>query len=411
MTSKKSIIGVGIAVLLLISFFYFNTSSNETVLLTKVRKGDLKINVTTTGELEAEKSVQIRGPLGMRKASVWEAKINSLVPEGTLVKQGDQVAQLDPSSLSDQLSKMETELTKSESQWEQTQLDSALQLSKERDNLINLEFVVEEKKIQLEESAFEPPSTIKKCKMDVKKAERDLKQSKANYIVKQQQLSAKMREVTANLNAAKRNVNFLKTLFGEFTIFAPEDGMIIYTKDWNGNKVKEGSNIQAWNPVVATLPDLSSMLSKTFVNEVDIRKIKKGQKVNIGLDAFPDKKLNGEVTHVANVGEQRPNSDAKVFEVSILLAKTDSTLRPSMTTSNEIKTEEKTDILLIPIEALHVQGDSANFVFIKNINSYDIQEVKIGLMNDQDVEIISGLKENDIIALSTPPSHLEEPSK
>ncbi|AZQ62873.1 HlyD family efflux transporter periplasmic adaptor subunit [Flammeovirga pectinis] len=411
MTSKKSIIGVGIAVLLLISFFYFNTSNNETVLLTKVRKGDLKINVTTTGELEAENSVEIRGPLGMRKASVWEAKLNSLVPEGTLIKQGDQVAQLDPSTLSDQLSKKETELTKSESQWEQTQLDSTLQLSKERDNIINLEFIVEEKKIQLEESAFEPPSTIKKCKMDVKKAERDLKQSKANYIVKQQQLSAKMREVTANLNAAKRNVNFLQKLFGEFTIFAPEDGMIIYTKDWNGNKVKEGSNIQAWNPVVATLPDLSSMLSKTFVNEVDIRKIKKGQKVNIGLDAFPDKKLQGEVTHVANVGEQRPNSDAKVFEVSILLAETDSTLRPSMTTSNEIKTSEKNDILLIPIEALHVQGDSSNFVFIKNLNSYDIQEVTIGLMNDQDVEITSGVKENDIIALSTPPSYLEESSK
>ncbi|ANQ47659.1 HlyD family efflux transporter periplasmic adaptor subunit [Flammeovirga sp. MY04] len=402
--SKKIIIGSSVFLVLIISIFFFSGNNSEQVLLTKARIDNLNINVSTTGELEAKNFVEIQGPLGMRQAQIWETKINSLVPEGTVVEKGQQVARLDASSLGDKLEQKGTDLTKAESQWEQTQLDTALQLSLERDKIINLEFTVQEKKLALEQSAFEPPATIKQAEIEVIKAERDLRQTKQNYLVKQKQLSAKMREVNANLSQAKSKVKFLEDLFQEFTIVAPESGMVIYAKDWDGKKKKEGSNIRAWDPVVATLPDLSVMISKTYVNEVDIRKIQKGQTVSIGLDAFPDKNLTGEVTKVANVGEQKPNSDAKVFEVVILVNQSDSTLRPSMTTSNIIQTGSKENVLLIPIEALHTEGDSINFVYKKTVGGFEKQEVKTGLMNDQDIEILTGLSEGEEISLNTPES-------
>ncbi|MBD0400466.1 efflux RND transporter periplasmic adaptor subunit [Flammeovirga sp. EKP202] len=394
-------VSAGVLVLILSYFFFFNEASEE-VLLTKARFGDLYINVSTTGELEAKNFVEIQGPIKMRQAGIWETKLNSLVPEGTVVKKGDKVAQLDASSLSDKLTQRETDLTKAESQWEQTKLDTALQLSQERDKIINLQFTVEEKKLALEQSAFEPPATIKQAEIEVLKSERDLKQTKSNYLVKQQQLSAKMREITATLNEAKRKVKFLQDLFAEFTIFAPEEGMVIYAKDWDGKKKKEGSTIRGWDPVVATLPDLSVMISKTYVNEVDIRKIKPKQTVTLGLDAFPDKSLTGTVTKVANVGEQKPNSDAKVFEVIILLNESDSTLRPSMTTSNIIQTNFIENTLLIPLEAIHTEGDSISYVYKKGVSGFEKREVKTGEMNDKDIEILQGLSPEDIVALSTP---------
>ncbi|WP_044205148.1 efflux RND transporter periplasmic adaptor subunit [Flammeovirga sp. OC4] len=399
----KPILAVSAGVLVLIlSYFFFFKEASEEVLLTKARFGDLYINVSTTGELEAKNFVEIQGPIKMRQAGIWETKLNSLVPEGTVVKKGDKVAQLDASSLSDKLTQRETDLTKAESQWEQTKLDTALQLSQERDKIINLQFTVEEKKLALEQSAFEPPATIKQAEIEVLKSERDLKQTKSNYLVKQQQLSAKMREITATLNEAKRKVKFLQDLFAEFTIFAPEEGMVIYAKDWDGKKKKEGSTIRGWDPVVATLPDLSVMISKTYVNEVDIRKIKPKQTVTLGLDAFPDKSLTGTVTKVANVGEQKPNSDAKVFEVIILLNESDSTLRPSMTTSNIIQTNFIENTLLIPLEAIHTKGDSINYVYKKVVSGFEKREVKTGEMNDKDIEILQGLSPEDIVALSTP---------
>ena len=64
-----------------------------------------------------------------------------------------------------------------------------------------------------------------------------------------------------------------------FTIKAPAPGMVIYVKEWNGKKKTAGSQVNAWDPTVATLPDLTQMESITYVNEIDVRKISVGQTV------------------------------------------------------------------------------------------------------------------------------------
>ncbi len=138
------------------------------------------------------------------------------------------------------------------------------------------------------------------------------------------------------------------------------------------------------------------------MNEVDIRKIKAGQKVEVGLDAYPDRKLKGIVTHVANVGEQRPNSDAKVFEVLVELDGTDPTLRPSMTTSNKILTSEVPDALFIPLECLHSDHDTITYVFRQKGTGTVKQEVIVGETNSNDAVVTVGLSESDRLFLSVP---------
>ena len=71
-----------------------------------------------------------------------------------------------------------------------------------------------------------------------------------------------------------------------FTITAPASGMVIYKKEWSGNKRKVGSTINPFDRVVATLPDLTSMLSKTYVNEIDVSKIKTDRKLILQLMLF-----------------------------------------------------------------------------------------------------------------------------
>ena len=128
----------------------------------------------------------------------------------------------------------------------------------------------------------------------------------------------------------------------------------------------------------------------------------KGQIVFIGLDAFPDKKLSGKVMQVANMGEQKPNSDAKVFEVTIELNEMDTTLRPGMTTSNKIIAETVKEVLYVPLECLHSQGDSITYVFKKSGLGIERQEVKVGKTNDNEAIIEDGLAENEKLYLSIP---------
>jgi hypothetical protein len=131
--------------------------------------------------------------------------------------------------------------------------------------------------------------------------------------------------------------------------------------------------------------------------------VKQGQQVNVGLDAYPEKKLKGTVIRVANVGEQRPNSDAKVFEVAVELEGTDPTLRPSMTTSNRIVAKIVENALFIPLECLHNEADTITYVYIKEGIKVRKQEVIVGDTNANDAVVTGGLAENDLLFLSMPP--------
>lgn len=141
------------------------------------------------------------------------------------------------------------------------------------------------------------------------------------------------------------------------------------------------------------------MISKTYVNEIDISKVKQGQKAIVTIDAFPDKKLNGIVREVANIGEQIQGSNAKVFEVIIDITEYDSILRPAMTTKNQIITGEYDDVLYVPSEAVHTEGKTT-FVYSRGNKI----EVKTGESNENNIIIEEGLEEGDEVLLTIPPS-------
>jgi len=410
MERKWIIIAASAAAVLLLGWWLMAGTGEEVAEITvPVKKGRFEITVNSAGELEPVNSVSIRGPRGLRESGIREFKVDKLVPEGTVVERNAFIAELDKSELFNRFTEEKDQLTKEQAQYTQTQLDTALELRQARDEILNLEFNVEEKKIVLEQSAFEPPATIKQAEIELEKARRDLRQARENYNLKKEQARAKMTEAYINLTKRKNDVNFIADLLKKFTIRAPQSGMVIYSKSWDGRKIREGSTVSSWNPVVATLPDLSSMLSVTFINEVDIMKVKKGQSVYIGLDAFPDKKFTGVIQQVANVGEQKPNSDAKVFEVSVLLNETDTALRPAMTTSNLIVSDVVEDALFVPLETLHSQGDSITYVFRKEGIGVEKQEIFLGQTNENQAVVLQGLNEGDVVYLSTPADMEESP--
>jgi len=401
---KNLIIGAGVVVVLVIAFFIVkgNKSSEVTDILANVKRGPFKVEIETTGELEAKNSVKILGPASLRDFRIWQVTIQDIIDEGTVVKKGDWVATLDRSEFQNRFNEKQIELEKANSKFVQTQLDTTLQLRQSRDELINLKYGVDEKQIILEQSKFEPPATIKQAEINLDKAVRAYQQAMENYKIKKNQNIEKMREVSAELRKVKNEFDAMTKVLEAFRVLAPEDGMVIYEKGWDGKPIKAGSQIHMWEPTVATLPDLTKMLSKTYVNEVDVRKVKAGQKVEVGLDAYPDKKLSGLVMRVANVGEQRPNSDAKVFEVSVELNGTDPTLRPSMTTSNKIVASVKDSALFIPLESLHSHFDTITFVYMKDGINTIKQEVILGETNSNDAVVMKGLDEGDRIFLSVP---------
>jgi multidrug efflux pump subunit AcrA (membrane-fusion protein) len=396
------LIGLGVVLIVVLVYAMGDSEAENTDILVQAKKGEFVVDVTTSGELEARNSVEIMGPNGLRSARIFQVEIKDMVDEGTTVAKGDYIAQLDQSEVLNRVKEREIEVQQSMSQYTQTRLDTALELRQSRDELINLKFAVEESEIILSQSQFEPPATIKQAEINVQKAQRAYDQAVENYKLKKEKAAAQMQEAYADLAEDRREMEQLEAILQQFTIRAPEPGMVIYKRTWNGTKKGVGSTIEAWDPVVATLPDLSQMVSRTYVNEVDIRAISTGQMVEIGLDAYPDKRLTGKVMDVANIGEQRPNSDAKVFQVNILINESDTTLRPAMTTSNRIIAARLNDVVFVPLECLRNQGDSITYVVQKEGLGLRKQEVRVGQTNANEAVILEGLTAGEEIFLSTP---------
>ena len=386
-----------------LSAWYFAPAgkTDDSAVIARVKKGDFHVVVTSAGELRAKKFVQIQGPLNMQQAEVYQTKISSLVPEGTVVKEGDVVAELDRSGIAAKMAEISLALQKAEAQLTQAQLDSTLNLATAREDMKTMELSLEEKRIAKEQAAYESPSIKRQAEIDYEKATRALAQAKTNYVTKTQQAIAKMAEVGSDVQRQRNKLKIVQDVLGNFTIKAPGTGMVIYVKEWNGKKKGVGSQVNAWDPTVATLPDLAEMESLSYVNEIDVRKIAAGQKVTVSLDSDPTKKLAGTVTAVANVGEQRPNADSKVFEVKILLAQVDTTLRPGMTTSNAIETNTVKNALYVPLEAVAVEGTTP-FVYKRDGTRVTKQQVETGLANENEIVIAKGLERDDRVMLTAP---------
>jgi len=407
---KKTLITTGIiavvAFIILFALTRIGSKKNRIELYTEVKKGQFEISVTSAGELIAEKSVDIKGPeIAMgRDIRFMNIKIQDLIPEGTVIKKGDYVATLDRTDLNNNLKDAQESLTTLKTNLEVKLLDTAVVLNNLRDEIKNQQFTVQEAAMTLHNSKYEPPTTIREAEIQLDKAQRTLEQQQRSYT----QIFAQNKTDIVNQNywvrKVSQRVKDIEEVLAEFTIKAPASGMVIYKREWSGTKRKVGSMINPFDRVVATLPDLTSMISKTYINEIDVSKMKNGQNVNITIDAFPKKRFNGIVSFVANVGEKLLNTNDKVFEVQVKVDGNDPELRPSMTTGNKIIVTTVKDAIYIPIECVQAGTDSIPFVYTKRGTK---QIVLLGESNEKQVLIEKGLEPGTLIFLNNP----ENPEK
>jgi multidrug efflux pump subunit AcrA (membrane-fusion protein) len=339
-----------------------------------------------------------------RDIRFFSIKIQDLVPEGVVVKEGDYIATLDRTDLNNSLKDAQDLLTTLQTALNVKLLDTAVVLNDLRDGIKNQRFTVQEAEMTLHNSKYEPLPTIRQAEIELDKARRSLEQQLRGYTQVEAQNKTDIVNQTYWVNKVSRRVRDIEEILTEFTIKAPSPGMVIYKREWSGTKRKVGSTINPFDRVVATLPDLTSMLSKTYINEIDVSKIRTGQNVSITIDAFPKKSYNGTVSFVANVGEKMLNTDDKVFEIQIKVAGSDPELRPSMTTGNKIIVSSVKNAVYIPIECVQAGIDSIPYVFTKKGIK---QIVLLGESNEKYVQIEKGLEEGTLLYLNNP----ENPEK
>jgi len=403
MNRKRLITILSAIIVLLIAFFLITGSREEsTEITTTAQRGTFEILVYSTGQLSSENTDNIVAPEQLGNYNMTRISyltITDMVEEGTYVDSGDYVATLDNQAVEERLTEELDNLAQMLTDYEDSKIDSNLTLSNQRDQIMNARLDVEERKIAVTESAYESPSVKRKVEMDLDKAERKLSQVQEAYKLVVKQEANKVDRKYLGIKQLQERIDAINELKDNLVIRSPKSGILTYYQYPSGGFVQTGAGVSRGG-IIATFPNMSNWVTKTYINEIDISLIKPGQKVRIGIDAFPEKELSGEVVEVANMGLTVPQSDAKAFEVKIKINDSDKDIKPGMTTSNTIQVGHYDDVVFIPIESVFT-NDSLSFVYLAG-NDKKRQIIETGDENENFIIVQQGITEGQELYLSKP---------
>ncbi|WP_394203601.1 efflux RND transporter periplasmic adaptor subunit [Shewanella waksmanii] len=383
------------AILLTAPFFLAGCDGRA---VTEVEQGILAQQIEVTGELVSADTVSMMPP-AMRR--MWQYQVKYLAPEGSEVKQGDVVARLDTSEVSQRLSVKSAKLAATKQDIETSKLRNAKKLEELRLDLAEakMNFEKAQRKFDLsddtvaaiEKQKYQRDAEIAadRVRLTEQKIELEIKSAKQ----RQMMLSGDQQKFAAEVANLERGIASL-------TLKAPRPGMVVYGNDSQGNKIKEGQSVYVGDAVLS-IPDLSHMQVNMTVPEVEAKRVKLGQRIKIRLDANPERVFTGEIVELGAVFRHKNQEiPLVVFDAVASIDEPDSDLmRPGMTAKIAINTASSETVNLLPIEAVHYD-DGRPFVYTAGLLwGQTKQSITLGDVGIDRVAVSSGLSVGDEVLL------------
>jgi membrane fusion protein, macrolide-specific efflux system len=314
-------------------------------------RGTLAVEILETGRVEPREKVELKSKLAGEVVAVP-------VDEGDRVRRGDVLVALDPTDFEREVAAAEAELERT-----RAAIDFArLTLARKRR-------AVEER-------------VLPSAELDA--AEHELRSR-----------LAEQRMLEVRLGAARDRVRYTR-------IAAPIDGTVIQRATEVGEVVVPGVQATLNGKPLLTIADLSVLLVKVDLNQIDVAKVRLGALASVTFDALPGKTMSAKITRVAPASTRQSEKDLEVFPVEAELLATDEAIKPGMTADVRIQLEERSNVIRVPIEAV-VNGNGRSTVTRvldgERGPRTEQVEVTLGARNDRELELVSGLDAGDRVLI------------
>lgn len=356
----------------------------------KAEIGVVQVKVTEVGTVEPEVKVDVKSPVSGKVVDLF-------VREGDHVQRGQLMANVEP-DLNQAQSLAET---KNELLAAQISYDQARQNFSDDDQLMN-EGLLATKDHRDTESAF-------------RSAKQRYDSALEKYKIVEQN-GIPISRTSSSISGSR--------------ITAPMDGIVLTKSVEIGESVTSGVSSFNAGTVIFSVADVSTMIIKAGVNEVDIGKLRLGQQVKVTLDAYAKTSFQGRIDRIAPA--VRLDDKVRVFDVEIRLDTQGRELRSGMTANIEVIGERKENVLTIPVEGLF-KRDEGEVVYIRKaapkegekkaeakkskdgkpdpdawMQNFERRTVVSGLADNSRAEILEGMKEGEEIALEDPTLPLDK---
>lgn len=394
---------------------------------------------------------------GMQDRS-GSTRILSILPEGTLVKQGEVVCELDSSNFINERAAQKIKWAQAKSWVDQARQMLAVNeiaLEEYRDGILPQDSLLIQQyiascKTQLQKAhddleygrklyakGLKTASQVQADRFNFERAELSLQQANRMLLRLQKftaprlltNLEAKLASIKSDVLAQEvsfsledQRLKDIERMIGFCVLRAPVDGVVVYANQANAwgrvdDQIRDGVAVREGQPIFS-IPDSSRMRVKARVNESKVSEVTRGQKVEVVVDAYPDRPFEGRVAEVTAIPAPAagPISDVKIYYAWVDIAtKGFLDLRPGM--SAEVRFDEGShpEVTRLPVQAIRRVGSEA-YVAVPSGKGHRWQAVELGASNSVFAEVRSGLKPGDRVAaepwtLPPPPGAAQETAR
>ncbi len=193
----------------------------------------------------------------------------------------------------------------------------------------------------------------------------------------------------------------LKDKLAKTIIRAPHDGTLLLRDLTEGQLVTSAAS-QNGGTLLGEVADLSALMVRTNINEIDVARLKVGDLARVRVDSLRNMMLNGEIKRIATIASESAGDRTRVFPVDVVVDETDPRLRPGMSATVMFTLAHVENVTAVPLSAVFSNADSVRYVFIKKGETFEVRGIDIGIADTRRVQILSGLVNEDEVALMRP---------
>ena len=184
-------------------------------------------------------------------------------------------------------------------------------------------------------------------------------------------------------------------------IRAPHTGTLLL-KDLTEGQVVTSAAAQNGGTLLGEVADLTSLMVRTNINEIDVARIKLADTARVRVDSMRSIVMSGTVKRIATSALESNVDRTRVFPVDVILDEADVRLRPGMSATVMFTLARVDEALAAPLNAVFSTAESARYVFLRKGETFVAHEVEIGIADTRHVQILSGLQLGDEVARSRP---------
>jgi HlyD family secretion protein len=324
----------------------------------------------------------------------------TLVRAGQAVRPGDLLVEFDRQEQIRNSLDRQAELNDFEQQIRKRQAQEDAARAADDSTMMQAGSATSRAQLEMLKNEMLPKIQVEKNTLGLEEAEAKLKALKQTYDLKRQAAQADIKVLEIRRSRSESAMRQAASNADRMQIKSPIAGIAVLKSTWKGNnmaEIQEGDEVRTGVPVVDVV-NPATMRVRARVNQADVRELKNGQAVRVGLDAYPELSFSGTVDQISPIGVQSSLSPkVRNFIVLISVHGAHPNLMPDLTASLDVELSRAPGALVVPRDAVAYDGRQA-YVRVQRGDTYERRDVSVGTQNTHEIVVETGLAEGSVVA-------------